>query len=225
MRSVRVWIMLATTLLALPLSADGTDDGNRGYFGFRYDVEAEGLHVTTVLDGSPAQAAGLLPGDLIREVDGVGLRGKDQLQVYDLLGQHGAGEEVQLAVIRDDRLLTVDLTLGELPAQYRWSGDHDRLRRKIDDDQAIQHLIDLVGRSRTFLVRQTTKETVHLKPKLPNAEWEPASSALVRMLTLALGKDMADLHPGEILEVRATPGDQRVDLKVVKRTGPSAPEP
>lgn len=71
----------------------------------------EGAVLETVLDGSPAAAAGLQAGDVIvamnsRPVD-------DRNSLVSLLLEHVAGETVTIDVMRNGQVLQMQLTLGE----------------------------------------------------------------------------------------------------------------
>jgi serine protease Do len=70
------------------------------------------IEVVEIVDGSPAQAAGLRPEDLILEVDGKAVDGVDDLQrlmVGDLIGR-----TVDLTVHRNGRSFSAELTPVEL---------------------------------------------------------------------------------------------------------------
>jgi serine protease Do len=70
------------------------------------------IEIVEIVDGSPAQAAGLRPEDLILEVDGKAVDGVDDLQrlmVGDLIGL-----TVDLTVYRNDRSFSAELTPVEL---------------------------------------------------------------------------------------------------------------
>jgi S1-C subfamily serine protease len=83
-----------------------------------------GVYVVSVLPGSPAEKAGLIPGgsdqgeptsggDIITEVDGLPVA-----QVADLLQYFNTkkvGDQVSLSIVRGDKTLTVVVTLGEWP--------------------------------------------------------------------------------------------------------------
>ncbi|MBN1659689.1 MAG: trypsin-like peptidase domain-containing protein [Anaerolineae bacterium] len=88
----------------------------------------EGVLIASVVDGSPAEEAGLrgsddvldleggqLPagGDVIIALDGEPVEGMASLRT--LLAEAGAGEEVRLTVLRDGEEVDVDVTLGERP--------------------------------------------------------------------------------------------------------------
>jgi S1-C subfamily serine protease len=68
--------------------------------------------VVEIVEGSPAQAAGLRPEDLILEVDGKAVDGVDDLQrlmVGDLIGR-----TVDVTVHRNGRSFSAELTPVEL---------------------------------------------------------------------------------------------------------------
>jgi serine protease DegQ len=67
-----------------------------------------GLLVTGLADGTPAERAGLLVGDLIVEFDGVSVREPDDL--LTLLRGDRVGRAVPLAVVRGGAIVTVTIT-------------------------------------------------------------------------------------------------------------------
>ena len=70
-----------------------------------------GLYVVDVSSGSPAAAAGLMPGDVIVQVDG-----QSMYQVEDLLTllrQHTAGDTISVTIVRNGKQQTLNVTLGE----------------------------------------------------------------------------------------------------------------
>jgi S1-C subfamily serine protease len=90
-----------------------------------------GALVQKVVDGSPAQDAGLEAGDDEISFQGqdaiatggdliVGVNGKRLTREHDLadeIGAHGAGEEVRLSLIRDGERRTIEVELGKRPAR------------------------------------------------------------------------------------------------------------
>lgn len=74
-----------------------------------YGEEVEGVRLSGVREGSPAAKCGLRAGDLI-----VGWSGKKITNIYDLthlLQEHRPGDEVEIAVVRDDEELQLTATL------------------------------------------------------------------------------------------------------------------
>ena len=66
------------------------------------------ITVVTPIDGSPAQEAGIQPGDILREADGVALTGMDVTEAAALV-RGPAGTTVSLVIERDGELLNVDI--------------------------------------------------------------------------------------------------------------------
>lgn len=73
----------------------------------------EGLAVTLVAEGSPAQAAGLEPNDVIVEIDGVSVANNGELLA--VLAARLPGDEVTLVYYRDGEREETTVTLGERP--------------------------------------------------------------------------------------------------------------
>lgn len=70
------------------------------------------VHVSQVVGGGPAERAGLRPGDIIVELAGETV-GVATLQ--DRLDQIGAGQAVEVGLLRQGRRVTLQVTLGDRP--------------------------------------------------------------------------------------------------------------
>ncbi len=75
------------------------------------------LVVTSVLEGSPAQAAGLYAGDELVAEDGFRI---DRARLWDLLGERGPGGALRLTVFRRDELVDVEVPLAAAPEDAAW---------------------------------------------------------------------------------------------------------
>lgn len=77
----------------------------------QYNINADhGLVVEQVQPGTPAEQAGLKPGDVILSVDG-----KDMNQVEDLIAvlhQHAPGDTIPIVIERNNQQQTLQVTLG-----------------------------------------------------------------------------------------------------------------
>ena len=71
------------------------------------------VEVIEVVDGSPADLAGLHPEDLLVELDGIRLTGADDLQ--RMMTVERIGVAVKATVVREGELRAMTLTPGELP--------------------------------------------------------------------------------------------------------------
>jgi serine protease Do len=80
------------------------------YYGFPVD---HGVLVSRIAEGSPAEAAGMVEGDIILEISGAETR-----RIEDLVDEiHGkkVGETVRILAVRNGRQLIFELTLSEAP--------------------------------------------------------------------------------------------------------------
>jgi membrane-associated protease RseP (regulator of RpoE activity) len=73
--------------------------------------DGEGALVSAVLDGSPAEAAGVQAGDIILAVDGQKLVRTELLR--RLVQAHAPGDVISLLVLRNGNEQTMDVTLGQ----------------------------------------------------------------------------------------------------------------
>jgi S1-C subfamily serine protease len=96
----RAWIGIAGGARPLPPRVAATLGRDRA------------IEVVEVVDGSPAAAAGLRPEDLIVGVDGLPVRGVDDLQ--RLMTEERIGTRCALEVVREGREHTIALTPREL---------------------------------------------------------------------------------------------------------------
>jgi len=76
------------------------------YFG-----TSEGALVMSVVEDSPATAAGFKTGDVIREIDGSRIH--DANDVFEVLEHKEGGEEVDVLIVRKGREQTLKVTLDE----------------------------------------------------------------------------------------------------------------
>lgn len=99
---------------------NSTGQFNRPYLGVRYkqvtkDLAVlndlpEGAYVLEVIEGSPAEAAGVKQGDIIKSIDNTRLTGDSDLAV--IIGKKKVGEKITLVLWRDGKDVTVTATLG-----------------------------------------------------------------------------------------------------------------
>ena len=116
------------------------DEGLAQSFGFD---GSEGVLVSQVQDGSPAEKAGLKTGDIITEFDGAPLTGMDQLRMK--VAATDPGSSVKLTVFRDGKRKTIGVDIGELEsegsqAQGKPVGDELGLGLRDFDDAMSQQL-------------------------------------------------------------------------------------
>lgn len=82
------------------------DAASRGALGV-----AGGAFVAGVIPGSPAEEAGIRPGDLVLSYDGEEVRGASQL--IALVQRTRVGKQVRLGLLRDGGTMNLKVTIGE----------------------------------------------------------------------------------------------------------------
>jgi predicted metalloprotease with PDZ domain len=101
------------TQILLPSPEDAerlAERGRRPFLGVGLDDRDEGLVITGVRDGTPADEAQLRAGDVIRVLDGRAVT--DRASLREIMGDLEPGDEVVLVVERDGREQAFDVTLG-----------------------------------------------------------------------------------------------------------------
>lgn len=78
------------------------------YFGV---MDGEGILITEVIEGSPAEEAGLKAGDVILEIDNQKV--EDSGELFEAISDKEKGDRVELEVLRDKRSKRFSLTLKE----------------------------------------------------------------------------------------------------------------
>ena len=74
--------------------------------------DTRGALVAAIVDGSPAQKAGIEVGDVIRTFNGIAIN--DSSDLPPLVGAMAPGSRAQLGVLRGERSLNVDVVLSQL---------------------------------------------------------------------------------------------------------------
>ncbi|MCD7765695.1 MAG: trypsin-like peptidase domain-containing protein [Lachnospiraceae bacterium] len=105
------------------------EEDERGYLGvYTQDISTEarslydipnGVYVTYVVSGSPAEDAGMLSGDIISSLDGVTVSSASGFE--DLLEYYRAGETVEAEILRSDKgsysSKTLSVTFAQQPEE------------------------------------------------------------------------------------------------------------
>ena len=88
----------------------------RGQLGFvgGENRNRPGIDVSAVAKGSPADIAGIRPGDIIVAIDGVRLESASK--TLDMIAETEPGTELEIEISRDGRSITITATVAELRA-------------------------------------------------------------------------------------------------------------
>lgn len=78
---------------------------------YLYRLGDEGVYISAVTRGSAAEAAGLLSGDRIEEIDGKEI--ETPQDAVDVIQKHKAGETIDFEIEREDKEMTIKVTLDE----------------------------------------------------------------------------------------------------------------
>ncbi|HZW11409.1 MAG TPA: Do family serine endopeptidase [Phycisphaerales bacterium] len=128
----------------LGVAIQDLSEGLAESFGFE---SGDGVLVSQVQEGSPAEDAGLEPGDIITKFDGRELTGMDQLRLR--VANTDPGSEVELEVFRDGKPRTVEIEIGELgssplePASPSQNRELGLGLRDLDEQTAARLGVDL----------------------------------------------------------------------------------
>lgn len=104
--------------------------------------DTRGALVQEVLPGSPAQRAGIEPGDVIRSVDGTQINSSSELP--PLVGGKAPGTRIKLQVFREGRTRDYDVTLTALDSGSTASSSN--ARPQADAPAGATNPLGLVGR-------------------------------------------------------------------------------
>lgn len=74
-------------------------------------VSAYGIYIVEVIDDSPADQAGLEPGDRVISIDNTEIAAQEDLGT--IVQSHAAGDTISITVARGGQMVTLNVTLGE----------------------------------------------------------------------------------------------------------------
>lgn len=104
----------------------------RGYLGVSYQEvsfdlaksfgleRSQGALITVVTENSPAQRAGLKPGDIVLEVDGKLIKNSDELPF--VIGRYRPGKVANLVLVRDGEKIKLDIEVGSRNPEVAQNG-------------------------------------------------------------------------------------------------------
>ena len=104
--------------------------------------EEKGALVGDITDGSPAEKAGIMRGDVIIEYEGKKI--EEPTQLRNMVANSEPNKEVELKIIRNNKIETKRVTIGELPAEMQKSstGEYSNLLRGVSVQDLTPELIN-----------------------------------------------------------------------------------
>lgn len=189
-----------------------------GFFGFKTDMEPRGARVAFVFADGPAEEAGLRPGDLVLTLDGKPLAGLRHDQFHELVAPYRVGERVPLEVGRDDRVLSLSVTLGPTPPEYRTSTEaRKRFHEAMREHEALEQLLRLIRSSSVLLVRPAEDEGYLVRPERDGAEWEALHPKLLEILDQELRGAVSEVKGSRVLRIRAEQKNDGIHFQILRR--------
>jgi len=96
---------------------DVPESERRAWIGFYPQANDDGIAISGVVPGGPAEAAGLQRGDLVLSVDGQAVEGLRPL--YRALWRKRPGEVVGMQVLREESIHVVEVAAGDRDEFYK----------------------------------------------------------------------------------------------------------
>ena len=146
-------------------SSGDKSDPNRGYLGVEHEGAAgtDGIRLLRVLPGTPAERAGMKPGDRILRIDGVPLAPGESFA--DRIGALKPGTTVMLTLRRGDETIQATAVLTAT-----FSSLLDLLEEAVNDEERLT-VLETAGSERQFSSQELKKicETFVADPLRENA--------------------------------------------------------
>lgn len=101
--------------------------------------ETGGVRVTSVIDDSAADLAGVEEGDIIKTVNGDAINTESQL--IDKISSLEAGETVEVGYVRDGKEGTISAKLGKRTRDFPHPGKRKMIFKGMDDEDFMDHEI------------------------------------------------------------------------------------
>ena len=109
---------------------------NSGWVGVELDADEKTGYfvITRVIEGSPAEASGLMAGDAIFAVNGVRNSDDDQEAMWNAHQEVKAGQSATWSVKRNGAPIDIELTLAPMPADMlaKFIGEHMMQHASVD---------------------------------------------------------------------------------------------
>lgn len=125
-------------------------------------VDEKGVLIGDVVEGSPAEKAGLQRGDVITEYDGKKI--EEPYQLRNMVASTSPGTEVELKIIRNNKKETKKLIISELPEEMRKpsKGEYENLLKGVivqDLTEEIYRQLNLPKKLKGVIVTDIDEES------------------------------------------------------------------
>jgi len=206
-------VVLAVALGSLGLMTAGAQDDTtaKAYLGVRIADSDDGVTVTAVEPGSPADEAGLRIGDVIEAVDDTAIESAEQL--VEVIGGYAPGDTITLTISWRGDSREVTVTLAERPAAQPSPvpGLRDRARDRLHQNMpAVRGMLNLLG-----LELQISDEGIVVENIAEDSPLADSGLQEGDVITAINGEVVTDLGPWEIMKaLRGTAEDQTLTLTV-----------
>lgn len=216
--------------------------GHKGYLGIKMqeldsdlrkglDLKVKnGVLVSEVVEGSPAEEAGIEDGDVIVSFDGKKVASAKELS--ELVAETDVGKKVKVKVSRDNRSKTLNVVVGEWPEDHTWvfatpdgfKDIHVQMFRpklgvrihEMDEDLASYFGVDKDGGVLVLGVEEeSTAESAGIKAGDVIIELEGSEIESTKDLYDAVGK----IDEGEKFEVTVVRKKKKVELEATMKEG------
>lgn len=138
--SFMISVLALSAVLVLPLGADESD---RGFFGLTPRRTEEGVAVSKVTPGGPAERAGVQEGDVILLVAGKPPVVTPQGGVTQSFTRFREGDEVELVVRRDGEPRSLRIVLGSVPPLAREEQERvEAIEQKIAATRVVEEMFE-----------------------------------------------------------------------------------
>jgi serine protease Do len=138
--------------------------------------KARGALISEVADKSPAAEAGLRQGDVIVEMDGTAVT--DVSTLRNKVAMIAPGTKIDLLVIREGAKKTVEITIGEQPAELAKNGSNG--------DESLQNM--------GLTLQNLTQELAD------QLGYSPEQGVLIAEVEAGSPAEQAGLKPGQLIE-------------------------
>jgi len=172
-----------------------------------------GALVAKVLPGSPAEAAGLLEGDVILKFEG-----KEIIRSSDLphhVGRVKPGKTASVAIMRAGRSETIKVKIGTLPSQNELAQGHSPQKKESEANRLNVQVAELDQKRKD---KWQVSKGVVVKRIMPGPGAE-AGLMVGDVITMLNGRQVESVELFETI-VADLPVDKSVPMRIVRRGSP-----